>query len=696
MQLNNFLEIFNNKCFRIPDYQRGYSWDKLQLIDLWRDISVLEDDQIHYTGMLSVKKYDDQYFVIDGQQRITTLVIFIKVICAYFKNSNKTWVNGREVKDYIKTFLYKKTGSHGQNIEMIFGYERDNPSHIYFKTHILNIENTDDSTPENTLYTKKLSEAKKFLEKKIENLDFSTVERLLKIITQNLKFNFYQIEDELNEFVAFETMNNRGKPLSTLELLKNRLIYLSTLIKNYEESEKNQLREDINNAWKTIYEYLGKNPTKVIKDDNFLKDHWIMNFTYDRAKSNVYKSFLLNEHFTRERIIKESTNNSPYDEIRDYVINIQKSVKHYYYIHNPSDSNYNNDIKRWLGKLNRLSGFEIFKPLLTVLFVKEIDDKHIIQFLKYAEKFAFVAYSLNHSQANYKNSYFYGLAKKVNKNKIYIYQILDDDNFHKLELNLQDFISKITKIKHEFYKWKGVKYFLYEYELYLKEGFSGELKIEWERINKDSIEHIFPQNSKDECWNHFGSHDLVHDIGNLLLLSIVDNSTLGNKCFNRKKEYFSNNSFSAIEVSKSENWNQDTIIDRRNKLFTFMAERWRINVNITEINNVLSTLPKDRHEPENLKIGQLVHSKMDLIVNYCRNNPEELSMLQDKEYSKTTFNLNFAFFKKNDEPNKKMYKYYKDQYVINDDHFGLTTEWFDHSKRLFVDYINSHIKQITT
>ncbi len=55
MKLESLTEIFNNKIFRVPDYQRGYSWGKSQLEDLWRDLEILEEGKNHYTGMLSVK-----------------------------------------------------------------------------------------------------------------------------------------------------------------------------------------------------------------------------------------------------------------------------------------------------------------------------------------------------------------------------------------------------------------------------------------------------------------------------------------------------------------------------------------------------------------------------------------------------------------------------------------------------------------
>ncbi len=85
-------------------------------------------------------------------------------------------------------------------------------------------------------------------------------------------------------------MNNRGKPLSNLELLKNRLIYLATMLDD--EKQITGLRKDINESWKTIYEYLGKNKESKLEDDDFLRDHWVMYFKYNRSESESYANFL--------------------------------------------------------------------------------------------------------------------------------------------------------------------------------------------------------------------------------------------------------------------------------------------------------------------------------------------------------------------------------------------------------------------
>ena len=75
--------MFNESTFRIPDYQRGYAWEKKELDDFWRDLDNLSVDKSHYTGMITVSVKEDSSgkkykILIDGQQRITTIVILIK------------------------------------------------------------------------------------------------------------------------------------------------------------------------------------------------------------------------------------------------------------------------------------------------------------------------------------------------------------------------------------------------------------------------------------------------------------------------------------------------------------------------------------------------------------------------------------------------------------------------------------------
>jgi len=113
--LKSLNEIFNNTLYRIPDYQRGYAWTQNQLKDFWDDLYNLSETKNHYTGVLTVKsvplevsgseRWNEEqwvlkergyraYYVVDGQQRLTTVIIFIQalieVIQALDKNKDIT------------------------------------------------------------------------------------------------------------------------------------------------------------------------------------------------------------------------------------------------------------------------------------------------------------------------------------------------------------------------------------------------------------------------------------------------------------------------------------------------------------------------------------------------------------------------------------------------------------------------------
>src|SRR5258706_8161716 len=120
-------------------------------------------------------------------------------------------------------------------------------------------------------------------------------------------------------------MNNRGKPLSKLELLKNRLIYLSTLVKA-PDSERQTLRANINEAWKTVYEYLGAEKGRPLDDDDFLRSHWIVYFGYSRDKAEQFSHVLLNEVFTAPAA---TSGNVAATDIQRYIESILQSASHW-------------------------------------------------------------------------------------------------------------------------------------------------------------------------------------------------------------------------------------------------------------------------------------------------------------------------------------------------------------------------------
>lgn len=628
MKLYSLNDIFERRLLRIPDYQRGYAWQKHQINDFWEDIIQLDVARIHYTGVVTLEpvpsvnwsKWEQDkwiiegiefrpFYIVDGQQRLTTSMILIQAIIERISllnnaqpGDNKIQINYQSINQIRNRYILHKAED-GLRESFLFGYEKDNPSDEFLKTRIFGIHSHSDLNQE-TLYTRNLREAKVYFLEKLNEMEVDEIASLFKKLTQKLKFNLYEIDDEIDVFVTFETMNNRGKRLTNLELLKNRLIYLSTLFKNHAGREV--LRTKINSTWKTIYEYLGKNAEHTLGDDDFLRNHWTMYFKYSRRKGDDYINFLLDEKFTAQNIThpKKDEDRLTVEEIDAYVMNLQQSIRPWFYIHNPfypGMSEYTDELnKMLLDRLQRLS-FRAFRPLLLASYVSRQKVEDINSLLIAAERYNFTLFTLSQRRANTGDSEFYGYARERLVGSKSIPEVISRinewiDKYYDPEAFYNHIAEKYKIGRDGFYRWEGVHYFLYEYEQLLRaRGKQSTKKLSWEvltQYQKDhvTLEHIFPQTASDSYWTErFDGYTekekvyLAHSLGNLLPLSRAKNSSLQNDCFPKKKNNgqgigYYNGSASENEVATYSDWNASSILSRGLELLKFMEERWQISL----------------------------------------------------------------------------------------------------------------------
>ncbi|MEY8351288.1 DUF262 domain-containing HNH endonuclease family protein [Bacillus cereus] len=606
-QLKSLMELFQNRIFRIPDYQRGYAWEKQHLLAFWEDLTNLQPDKVHYTGVITLELVKPEiynhweeegwiisrgykpYFIVDGQQRLTTIIILLQALSETI--SEDSLLNFYSKED-IRNMYICQQAANGIKKAYVFGYEKDNPSYEFLKTKIFGDQSSSSQDIE-TSYTKNLKSAKEFFKERIERMNTTDKEVLFKKVTLQLQFNVFKIDNQIDVFIAFETMNNRGKPLSNLELLKNRLIYLSTLLDEDEDS-KNFLRRDINESWKTIYEYLGKNQDNPLDDDVFLKNHWIMYYTYSRDKSDVYADFLLNEQFTANRVLNKKVHMI---DIQKYIQSLQQSIKVWYQLHNPN-TYHDEKVKKWLFKLKRLS-FGAFLPLIMAAILKNDQNDRIIKLLQAAERYVFILFRVSFKNSNTGDSHFYREASSLYRDQTDIYSVVNDINdWTWNHTDIQNFKKQISdnyfkKNNNGYYGWRGLRYFLFEYELYLQEKSGSTVdKIDWTKYekNSDSIEHIYPITDSDSYWksyfNPFNPQEkmlLVHSLGNLVAISQSKNSSLKNSSFTEKKNPTSSNkgyyngSYSENEIARNDNWTAEKIINRELELLQFLINRWKID-----------------------------------------------------------------------------------------------------------------------
>jgi hypothetical protein len=448
-----------------------------------------------------------------------------------------------------------------------------------------------------TFYTLNLENAKVFF---LENLrryfyqkNLLGLEELFTKVTQRLMFNLHDIGEDFDVFVAFETMNNRGKKLSDLELLKNRLIYLSTLYDTEElsQDEKVILRSEINNAWANVYHQLGRNKQQPLNDDEFLRAHWIMYFKYSRKKGNDYIHYLLDEQFEPKRVMSrvefvtagfdeivdyrdddmedesdsepepveriQEVDRLPVEEISEYVGSLKTAALHWYNQHFPENSTELSDDERVaLDRLNRL-GPAYFRPLVMAAFMnRALDAAQRVQLFNAIERFIFLNFRFARALSSYQSSVFYNLARELYFGRSTVEGVIQQldkstawvfETGNKLKTNgFKEHIEHHFDNGGGYYNWNAIKYFLYEYEEDQRQT-RGQAKISWKNFIRNkgdsvSIEHIYPQTADNEYWTaKFGEPDndwnkyLCGSLGNLLPLSSSINSSLQNDSFPDKK-----------------------------------------------------------------------------------------------------------------------------------------------------------------
>lgn len=600
MELVPLPHFFSNKIYTIPDYQRGYSWQSKNVLDLLIDVTnAIHLNKPHYMGTINIHPQVEKvrvgvnnftnYHVVDGQQRFTTLILILSYLLNELSSHEST---KDDAFDKLRMYLKNKDS-------YIFRYAIDKISDDYFRSVILELEKK--SSLDENLYTRNLFNAKNTIKDFFKDKrDLDTLLKYLNAIEEKLVFNEFVLVDGTEIGVVFETMNNRGIVLSNLEIVKNRLLYLTSKVPSTDEtkSELLELSNLINKKWSHILKNLTL-PNIVLNENTFLANHWIIYKGW--KKDNNTKVEILDEHFTISEMIKNP--DSMASEIRKYIHSLAETSLIWRHINYPEEANSFSQIKdnsvkqklvTILMKLNRISNSTIRPMILSFFPLLETKPEFVLELCELAEIFSFRLFSMNKKRSDTGKNDIYRICNIFHKNfsdthhqKIALYylawyiDIHGDDRRFQLEKD-ELFIS--TK-KNGFYSWSGLSYFLYEYEENLRKGQS--LKVEYNFANQTakSIEHILPQSPTNSYWKNVLKEipkneikNYIHSLGNLLLISSDKNSQLKNYEYSTKRDSFKVGSYSENKVSKSfDDFGKLEIEEREKELFKFLKNRWRVN-----------------------------------------------------------------------------------------------------------------------
>lgn len=615
-------QIFSERLLLVPDYQRGYAWDRGNLVEFTDDLELLPPDRSHYTGTIifdvteSERRRDAEggsyelVDVVDGQQRLTTIILFLNALRREMSHIPDLEVMSAGIrKHYVATT--------GRDHQPMYKLSLNQDTNRYWTQFVLSDERGVESAGIRS--EQRLAEADAYfgayLQRYREELGDAYAEWLQQLhhkLTFQLKFTLYNVTDA-DAGAIFEVMNARGKPLTELELVKNYLLFVGTKLQVPDHS----LREEINSAWGAMFGNLMRSGLLAKQDeDQLLRMHWIT--AYDPQSRSWLGSKSIKDRFSLRAYT--GRHEELLADLLSYTRSLREASQAFCEIANPrdpaafasiGDDGVREDVKYMSEKLRRTKQLASFLPLLMAARLRHPQDGDAyLAAVDFCERFAFRVYVFMKMRNSAGQAVLFRLGHRVYQRQITLQHALVLANGLALRLVPQKrFETELDlQAERDWYGWQGIKYFLYEYE----EHRTGrkQVKLPWDfldgRDKEKSIEHILPQTPDHPYWRERFSDEeiatLTHDIGNLCLTQ--DNPSLSNKAFLDKKGeagsgklcYANSLLVQEKELAAVAEWTPRAITDRRDRLVEWALIRWAINEDVPVIE-----IDEEEEEPESLE-----------------------------------------------------------------------------------------------
>ena len=511
----------------VPSYQRAYSWDtpkektgkKTQTDVFLSDLEEYKQSNVkssYYFGhFLFEEKIEERkqiFCVIDGQQRITTIVICLVALFDSLKAIRSL--------DLEEKFFYEDVVKREHRI----GFSTVEYDNQLFIDYVIEQTKVDHNNLE-TESEHRIVIAFDFFREKFSSKSEDYLTKMLSIIGEaNCTTHLVQNESEAIQMFIFQ--NNRGKQPSNLEIVKAKFMYSIHL---HGSGDKDQLIKEIKKRFEKVYKSISSIEYRVSEDD-------ILLYTL-RVYFNSLK-----ETSSLVKIDKELSKDNPIDFIKKFTQYLSRSFEHL-------STFFKEDEQKSLAihSLVTLSGIAIAFPFIIKAYRYGLDLDKRERLCASLEKLV-LRHRLIGTRAD--------IVPRIND----VFE-----NFTETNNDIQPIIHKIEEMKIATHWWwaywnneklneslqGGVnheiaRYLLWKYENYLiNRGKSGyDLSIRFNQIEKPELEHIAPTTEPKQEPHGYDKYDedfynqYLNCLGNYLLLSKSHNASIHNDPFLTKlKDY---------------------------------------------------------------------------------------------------------------------------------------------------------------
>lgn len=547
----SFQELMGNGVkYAVPRFQRDYAWEREQWEELWADIETLPEEEHHYMGYIVLQRTDKHlYEIIDGQQRLITLSL---VILAAMKQIAQLVEQGQEVNDNeerLRVLTERFIGSKNPislRVDNKISLNRNNGT--YFKSLCSQL-----SAPKQrrmTYSNRLLAKAFDYFFSQDLGASGAQIAVFIEQLTYGMIFTKIVVQDQLNAYKVFETLNARGVQLSTPDLLKNHLFSVVTQHDDVTDEELNDLDEQ----WSEILFQLGER-----NFTDFIRYHH--NF---QAKLVTKKSLF---RAVRKRAMVPQA-------AHKYLASLSLYAPIYAALLHPEDEWWSQQDEDY-GPIKRyLEGFQLFhiKQPFTVLMAafQYFNAKEFNKLTQYMYVLSIRYNVVCHFSPSEQEVLYNQMAMKIfNKEYQRASHVKNGLEFQKLYPQDDTFSKIFQTFKMPTRKSpKKPRFLLADIEAFLGQPCNHR---------NTTLEHICPYHP-DEHWHQYfgeGVNDIQDRLGNVILLG---QDHLKRADFEMKKQVYKSSSFClAKKIATYPEWDYPTLNVYQTWLSEQAALTWRVD-----------------------------------------------------------------------------------------------------------------------
>ena len=551
-------ELLSRRLFRIPHYQRAYSWNRKQRNDMFGDIENLKGtpESFHFMATVVGLRREsrligaDQYNVIDvvdGQQRLTTLVLLLKAI------EQKLQCSDHGTAQELQRLLVKPEDS--SLILLQTNHDSSN-----YCTNYLRLGEAPDVSKAQTLADRELLSAISDCKSFVDDTDtWGNPMELLTIVKNQLHLIFYQIEHEAAVYTVFETLNDRGLDVSWFDKLKSRLMGVAF---GNNPGNNGEHIEELHRIWADIYRTVGVQQGLSTE---------ALRFGATLTSTTPLSKTLSEEMAVRSFTDHVGTNTRETLAVSEWLLKVTKAVREF--------------LQDMQGSREAVTEFTHARLLAVSILLSNFPGSEKTKLLNEWEKTTYRIFGLLDKDARTGVGNYVRLARDIQSNSDFsVDDILEKIRYLGVSYGIEALLNQPEDTNWYEGRETELRYLLLRYEEHLAEQhgqtFSNE---QWRRIWEDSpsrsIEHIFPQSKGSQVPLKVGEAGIyVHRLGNLLLLPPGLNSKLGDKDPELKApDYRKTGFFSARDVAQTiekQGWGAAEIEEREQQMVAWIRDKW--------------------------------------------------------------------------------------------------------------------------